>query len=106
MTYTIAGVLTMSCVLIGYVYWDTVRLIGWVVLKGVWIACLVSAGTWLLASTSGEAGFAVKLAVSAIIPGAIFGWILYGEVALALFRERSIAANQSATHVIKSHTDG
>ncbi|MCZ6852958.1 MAG: hypothetical protein O7G86_03465, partial [Gammaproteobacteria bacterium] len=95
----------ISCVLIGYVYWDTVRLIGWVVLKGVWIACLVSAGTWLLASTGGDAGFAGKLALSAIIPGAIFGWILYGEVALGLFRERSVSANGSARHVIKSHLD-
>ena len=105
MAYTIAGVLTIGCVLIGYIYWGIVRLVGWVVLKGVWIACLVSAGTWLLASTAGDAGFAGKLAVSAIIPGAIFGWILYGEVALALFRERSVSANRGARYVIRSHSD-
>ncbi len=106
MAYTIAGILTIGCVLVGYVYWETVRLIGWVVLKGVWIACLVSAGAWLFASMGGDAGFAAKLAVAAIIPGAIFGWILYGELALVLWRARGLSGNRSARHVIKSHSDG
>ena len=106
MAYTITGILTIGCVLVGYVYWDTVRLIGWVLLKGIWIACLVSAGTWMLASMAGDAVFAEKLAVAAIIPGAIFGWILYGELALGLWRERELSGSRSARHVIKSHVDG
>ena len=106
MAYTIAGILTIGCVLVGYVYWDTVRLIGLVVLKGVWIACLVSAGTWLLVSAGGDSASAGKLAVAAIIPGAFFGWILHGEVALEILRERFQSRIQSARHVIKSHTDG
>ena len=104
MAYTIAGVLTIGCVLVGFIYWDTVRLIGWVVLKGSWIACLVSAGTWLIASTGGDAGFAGKLALAAIIPGAIFGWILYGELALALWKERGESWNRSTRHVIKTRS--
>ena len=106
MAYTIAGILTIGCVLLGYIYWDTVRLIGWVVLKGFWIACLVSAGTWLLAATGGDAGFAGKLTLAAIIPGAIFGWMLYGELALALWKERHESKYRSARPVIKAHSDG
>ena len=102
MVYTIVGVVTLCCVVVCYVYWATVRLIGWAVLKGVWIACMISAGTWLFASMAGDSGFAGKLAIAAIIPGAIFGWIMYGEIALGLWRERSVQTS-GAMHVIKSH---
>ncbi len=104
MAYTITGILTIGCVLVGYIYWDNVRLIGWVVLKGSWIACLVSAGTWSFASVGGDAGFAGKLGLAAIIPGAIFGWILYGEIAPARWKERSESGNRSAGHVIKARS--